>query len=192
MEVKIINIFVFILGLMLVGIGYLAWKLNKYTEVKNCVPTFADGDGPYYKQNSVERYKLVPDNNQGEKLVISGKLLRSDCKTPIANAVLDIWQADENGTYQDDWYRGRIKTDKRGNYRFETVWPKGYGEGTAFRPPHVHFKVWENNNLLITSEMFFPDVRGKQGFNDAYIMRILSKISNGKHTHRGFHDIILP
>jgi len=47
-----------------------------------CVPTFADGGGPYYKSNSpYNREKIVPDKNNGEQLVVSGKMLRNDCKT---------------------------------------------------------------------------------------------------------------
>ncbi len=174
-------------------VTYWGWKLgNTENSVIACIPTFPDGDGPYYKTDAPQRYKIVPQNSNGEKLVISGKLLRNDCKGVVANTIIDIWQADETGVYKDDWYRGRVTTDSKGRYKFETVMPSGYGEGTGFRPPHIHFKIWENNKLLITSEMFFPESKGKHGIEDAFIMKLNSKTFFNKTTHTGYHDIILP
>lgn len=158
-----------------------------------CIPTFADGDGPYYQPNSQQRTTLVPDTTKGEKLLVKGKVYKNDCRTPFANVILDIWQADENGKYQKEWYRGRVQVDNKGNYSFTTIKPKGYGEGTGYRPPHIHFKVWDNNQLLITSEMFFPDVKGKKGFNDAFIVQLEEKKSLfGAKSLVATHNIIVP
>lgn len=183
-------------------IGLLYFILNDQTSVSrneanrisaidpsNCIPTFADGGGPYYQPNTPFRKNLAPGNNKGVKLAVNGKILEKDCKTPVSNAVLDVWQANESGNYEDEWYRGQIRTGRDGSYKFETVIPKGYGEGTAFRPPHIHFKVWLDGKELITSQMFFPESKGKPGFNDAYIMEVESKNNN---SFEGYHDIILP
>lgn len=159
---------------------------------KECVPTFADGGGPYYLSNAPFRNKIAPDINNGEKLIVKGKILENDCKTIVANATLDIWQANESGDYEDEWYRGQVKTDSNGNYEFETVIPEGYGEGTGYRPPHIHFKVFKGNAEIITSQMFFPEVQGTPGFEDAYIMKVESTEKNGMQIHNGYHDIILP
>lgn len=159
---------------------------------EECIPTFRDGGGPYYQLNSPFREKIVPDINNGERLIVSGKILRNDCKTLVPNAVLDIWQANESGRYEDTWYRGRVTSDKDGNYKFETVVPKGYGEGTGYRPPHIHFKVFVSNQEVVTSQMFFPEVKGAPGFEDAFIMKIESTEENGKVVHFGNHNIILP
>jgi protocatechuate 3,4-dioxygenase beta subunit len=161
---------------------------NNNQTVANCVPTFADGGGPYYKPNSPFRTKIVPENTSGQKLTVSGKVLMNDCKTVMPNAVLDIWQADENGKYQDSWYRGQVRTDSEGNYSFESVLPKGYGEGTGYRPPHIHFKVFVNNQEIITSQMFFPDVTGRSGFDNAFIV----KLEKNNSEFKASHNIILP
>lgn len=157
-----------------------------------CTPTFRDGGGPYYKSNSPFREKIVPEINNGEKLIVTGRVLKNDCTTTVSNAVLDIWQANETGSYQDEWYRGQIKSDESGNYKFETVIPKGYGEGTGYRPPHIHFKVFIEGTEIITSQMFFPEVKGKSGFDDAYIMKVETTGESVSKTHNGYHDIILP
>lgn len=159
---------------------------------EGCIPTFADGGGPYYKANSPFRTKIVPDQNNGEKLVVKGKVLLNDCKTPVPAAIIDIWQANETGSYQDEWYRGQVTANDKGEYMFETVVPKGYGEGTAFRPPHIHFKIFRDNVEVITSQMFFPEVEGTPGFDKAYIMKLEEKSAFGTRSFEGYHDIILP
>lgn len=177
-----------ILGLLIIRFG----GSDQTAVTTPCVPTFVDGGGPYYQPNSPFREKIVPDENNGEVLTVSGKVLRRDCQTPVANAVIDLWQANESGNYEDEWYRGQIRTDRSGNYSFITVVPKGYGEGTAFRPPHIHFKVFVEGNEIITSQMFFPESKGRPGFEDAYIMKLESTEKNGEQIHEGYHDIILP
>jgi protocatechuate 3,4-dioxygenase beta subunit len=158
-----------------------------------CTPTFEDGDGPYYVPNSPNRSILNSPSSRAVSLTVSGRLLKSDCKTPVTRAVIDLWQANENGIYVNEWNRGKIVTNNKGEYQFSTIVPKGYGEGTAYRPPHIHFKIWVDNQLLITSEMFFPDVHGKEGFHDAYIMDLLKQSSFfGRGHWIGHHDIILP
>lgn len=157
-----------------------------------CEPTFLDGGGPYYLANAPFREHIAPDANEGDALVVQGRVLEEDCKTPVAGAIVDAWQASEDGSYENEWYRGRVRTNERGEYRFETVIPKGYGEGTGYRPPHIHFKIWQGNTLRITSQMFFPEISGTRGFDDAYIMSVITKPGLFGERHFGFHNIILP
>ncbi len=191
----------FIVGLLvLIGAGYATFQRSKQSfitplntqSVFPCVPTFADGDGPYYLPNAPMQSDFRAPGTRGVSLTVRGKVFRSDCVTPAANIELDLWQANENGIYVNEWNRGRIRTNADGSYTFTTVVPKGYGEGTAYRPPHIHFKVRENGNLLVTSEMFFPDVKGKEGFNDAFIMQYQEQNVLGKISAQGYHTIILP
>lgn len=184
---------------VLVGIGVLIsifiFTFSKSGQKEDhalCVPAFVDGGGPYYKSNVPFRKKITPDQNDGEILIVKGKVLKNDCKTSVQGAVIDIWQASEEGSYEDQYYRGKVKSDRNGEYMFETVMPKGYGKGTAYRPPHIHFKIFINNAEVITSQMFFPEAKGKPGFEEAYIMNLESKKFFGKVRHCGYHDIILP
>lgn len=157
-----------------------------------CVPTFVDGGGPYYEANTEFREQLAPDDTVGDRLIVQGLVLNSDCSAPLANAIVDIWQANASGEYEDDWYRGRVLTDADGYYQFETVVPEGYGEGTGYRPPHIHFKIWDDTQLLITSQMFFPEVKGTPGFEDAYIMLLETIETEGEIIHYGYHNIVVP
>lgn len=197
-----------VLSLVLLGTLSLVWLETRANSLANlaqqvdliqsapttkvgCIPTFVDGGGPYYFPNSPFRAEIAPTNHQGEVLTVTGKVLMNDCVTPLADVLVDVWQANESGNYEDEWYRGQVKTTATGEYGFTTVIPKGYGEGTAFRPPHIHFKIWQNNQELITSQMFLPASRA-QGIEEAYIIRITSKTENDKPVHSGYHDLIMP
>lgn len=162
--------------------------IDAYTADQPCTPTFKDGGGPYYEPNTPFRDDIAPSVNTGDRLIVSGRLYESDCLTPIAHGVIDIWQASEEGNYEAEWYRGQITTDSQGYYSFSTVIPLGYGEGTAYRPPHIHFKVHINGIEQITSQMFFPIVRGTPGFDEAYIMHLEKE----DDAYYGYHNIILP
>ena len=159
---------------------------------KPCIPTFQDGDGPYYLSTAPFRSNVRPPSVTGTLLTVNGKVVANDCKTPLAGVIVDFWQANEHGVYVNEWYRGRVITNKNGEYRFQTVLPQGYGEGTAYRPPHIHFKIWDSTTLKITSEMFFPDVRGREGFHDAYNADVVATRSWGKVELTATHTIVVP
>jgi protocatechuate 3,4-dioxygenase beta subunit len=159
---------------------------------EDCIPTFADGGGPYYQANSPFREKIVPENVVADTLIVQGKVLHNDCLTPVDIAIVDVWQANEMGEYQDDWYRGQIEVNEEGEYRFESIVPLGYGSGTGYRPPHIHFKIHIEGTEVITSQMFFPEARGREGFLDAYIMNIEEQMINDEVVYFGYHDIVLP
>ena len=156
--------------------------------VTECVPTFYDGDGPYYLPDTPMRAQLAPQDSKATKLVISGRLLNSNCTRALGNAEIDIWQADDTGEYRNEWYRGRITTNANGEFAFETIMPKGYGEGTGYRPPHIHYKIRVGDRLLVTSEIFFADTRDKPGFNNAYIVTL----TNDNNIKRGNYNIVVP
>src|SRR5262245_13624607 len=65
---------------------------------------------------------IAPRDHAGDPAVVSGRVLGLDGK-PIANAELDVWQADSNGLYdaqrpdaEELHMRGRFHTDKDGRY----------------------------------------------------------------------------
>lgn len=162
-------------------------KLITYESLQGCIPTFQDGGGPYYQANTPFRDRISPAENEGDTLVVSGRVLAADCHTPLSDVIVDIWQANESGNYEDEWYRGRVRTAADGSYQFTTVIPQGYGAGTAYRPPHIHFKIWQGDQLLITSQMFLPASRA-QGIEEAYIVDLSKDIFGN---YKAKHNIIL-
>ena len=72
-------------------------------------------EGPYFTANSPERASLLEDGMAGTKLIVTGYVYDTNCQ-PVANALLDFWQADANGVYDNSGYtlRGHQFTDANG------------------------------------------------------------------------------
>jgi protocatechuate 3,4-dioxygenase beta subunit len=111
-------------------------------------------EGPYYKANPPQNATLRTAGVAGTPLTLTGYVVSTSCQ-PIANAKLDFWQADGNGSYDNSGYtlRGWQLTDQSGAYRLETVIPGLY----PGRTEHIHFKVTVNGKTY-TSQLFFPGV----------------------------------
>jgi protocatechuate 3,4-dioxygenase beta subunit len=115
--------------------------------------TVAQTEGPYFKTNSPERISLVDTSVQGTLLTITGQVLSPD-GTPVADALLDFWQADASGTYDNSGYnlRGHQYTDANGYYTLTTVVPGLYPGRTR----HIHVKVQAPNGPMLTTQLYFP------------------------------------
>jgi len=113
--------------------------------------TQKDQEGPYYKLNAPERAVI---ETKGDAIVIKGQVLRADdCSTPVAGALLDIWHCDDDGNYDMSGYkcRGVVRTDAKGNYQFETIYPPSYGN----RPRHIHVKIRAQGFKDLTTQIYF-------------------------------------
>jgi protocatechuate 3,4-dioxygenase beta subunit len=73
---------------------------------------------------------------------------------PIAHALLDFWQADSNGNYDNTGFRlrGHQYTDNQGRYSLETVVPGEYPGRTR----HIHVKVQAPGHPVLTTQLYFP------------------------------------
>ena len=120
----------------------------------DCVTT-TDIQGPFYIPNAPASPSLAPDNASGEVCFVTGTVYYNDCNTPIKNALVDVWHANDAGGYEDDHYRGRVWTDEGGNYSFQTVLPGKYLNGNQFRPRHFHYKVSKDGNAELTTQIYF-------------------------------------
>jgi protocatechuate 3,4-dioxygenase beta subunit len=116
--------------------------------------TPAQTEGPYFKASSPERTSLVEPGMAGTRLVITGRVLTPDGQ-PVAGALLDFWQADDAGSYDNSGYglRGHQYTDANGNYTVETIVPGLYPGRTR----HIHVKVQAPNGPVLTTQLYFPD-----------------------------------
>ena len=86
--------------------------------------TPASTEDPYYTVNTPERASLFEPGLPGTVLTLTGFVLTADCQ-PVANALLDFWQADSHGVYDNTGYtlRGRQYADANRYYQLETVVP---------------------------------------------------------------------
>ncbi|MEJ2597925.1 MAG: hypothetical protein P8Z00_06295 [Anaerolineales bacterium] len=112
-------------------------------------------EGPYYKTGSPERASLIEPGMKGTRLSLSGYVLTSDCQ-PVTHAMLDFWQANAQGKYDNNGYtlRGHEYTDENGYYHLDTIVPGIY----PARTEHIHVKVQAPGGPLLTTQLFFPGV----------------------------------
>jgi protocatechuate 3,4-dioxygenase beta subunit len=116
-------------------------------------PSPAQTEGPYFTPNSPLRASLLESGITGTVLVLAGKVLTRSCK-PVANALLDFWQADTGGNYDNSGYRlrGHQFTNAAGEYRLDTIVPGLYPGRTR----HIHVKVQAPSRPVLTTQLYFP------------------------------------
>lgn len=107
----------------------------------------------------------------GERIIVAGRVLDEDGR-PVANQLIEVWQANAAGRYQHKRDQhdapldpnftgtGRMMTDADGNYRFVTIRPGAYpwrNHPNAWRPAHIHFSLFGNAFATrLVTQMYFP------------------------------------
>jgi protocatechuate 3,4-dioxygenase beta subunit len=117
-------------------------------------PTVRQTDGPYFKPSSPQRADLIEPGMAGRPLDVSGFVVSRACK-PVAHALIDVWQADDTGLYDNQGFRlrGHLFTDAGGRYTLRTIVPGAYDGRTR----HIHVKVQAPGRPLLTTQVYFPD-----------------------------------
>ncbi len=115
--------------------------------------TLAQTEGPYFKPSSPERIELIEEGMAGQPIELAGFALTRACK-PLAGALLDFWQADDQGRYDNSGFRlrGHQFTDAEGRYRLRSVVPGPYPGRTR----HIHVKVQPRGGRVLTTQLYFP------------------------------------
>ena len=115
--------------------------------------TSAQTEGPFFKPKSPLRSDLRQGGLSGEVVTLTGFVLTRHCQ-PVANALVDLWHADEAGEYDNRGFRGRGHqfTDAQGRFRFVTIVPARYPGRTR----HYHVKVQAANGPVLTTQLYFP------------------------------------
>jgi hypothetical protein len=100
-------------------------------------------------------------SRRGRPLVVSGRVLASDCATPLSGATVTVWQTNGDGEYGPSanqaccYLQGTMTTGADGRYEFETVKP-GHYKGAASPPPaHIHFEVRHPDGRGLLTELLF-------------------------------------
>jgi catechol 1,2-dioxygenase len=132
--------------------------------------------GPFYRPGAEELPPgaSISKDGQGEPAVLIGRVLDID-GAPIPNALLDIWETNENGLYdQQDPdqpemnLRGKFRTDAEGRYYVVAIKPVDYPIPTdgpvgemlraSLRPhhraAHIHLIVSAEGYRPVTTHLF--------------------------------------
>jgi len=156
--------------LLLQGLTVGAASLVARGAFAEALATAVTGDGPYYP----DRLPLDTDNDLivindqltpavGEIAHFGGRLL-DESGAPVANAFIEIWQADVNGSYIHTEGRndgkldgnfqgyGRFLTASDGRYYFRTIKPVPYTLQGQFRAPHIHVAVSKGGKRIMATQ----------------------------------------
>jgi protocatechuate 3,4-dioxygenase beta subunit len=112
--------------------------------------------GPFYKAGAPYRSDIT-DGAAGMPLIVEGTVRGCDCETPLEGAIVDVWQADDSGAYDNTGYvlRGKVMTDEAGRYEIHTIMPGLYLNGATYRPRHIHYKVSHEDGTTLTTQLYF-------------------------------------
>jgi protocatechuate 3,4-dioxygenase beta subunit len=128
--------------------------------------------GPFYTPNTPERRSLLELGMPGTRLVVSGYVYSTGCQ-PISGALLDFWQADDAGVYDNEGYRlrGHQFADEDGRFELETIVPGLYPGRTR----HIHVIAQAPNQPILITQLYFPEEPANASdaiFNPALVMDV--------------------
>ncbi len=131
-------------------------------------PLFTSGDVADTDNDLTAQHAGAP---LGERMIVSGRVLDEGGR-PVANALIEMWQANASGRYRhpvdnhdaplDPNFTGfgRVVTDAQGHYRFKTIKPGAYpwrNHFNAWRPAHLHFSLFgQGFAQRLVTQMYFP------------------------------------
>jgi protocatechuate 3,4-dioxygenase beta subunit len=135
-------------------------------------PTLPEIEGPFFKPKSPWRSDLREPDLPGRPAELSGAVLTRSCR-PVANALVELWHADDGGEYDNKGFRlrGHVFTDAQGRYAFRTIVPGLYPGRTR----HYHVKVQAPRRPVLTTQFYFPDEpqnRHDEFFHNELVMRV--------------------
>lgn len=168
----------FILASDVLGLSMLVVQMNNRFSADATPATVL---GPFHIDGSpaAEYGHDMSDGLPGRPLFITGRVLDT-AGNPIPGAVLDVWQADSDGTYEaqlpdvdEARLRAKYRAREDGTYCVRTIAPLGYAipmdgpvgdliartDISHFRPAHVHFLLEEPGYERLVTHLFEEGTR---------------------------------
>jgi protocatechuate 3,4-dioxygenase beta subunit len=158
-------------------------------------PTCDDGDdptpsqieGPYFKPNSPQRTNLLEPGTPGTPLTVTGYVFGLACR-PISGALLDFWQADTDGAYDNTGFRfrGHQYTGADGAFTLTTIVPGLYPGRTR----HLHVKVQAPGRPVLTTQLYFPN-EPRNNTDSIFDPRLLMTVRDAGGGREASFDLVL-
>lgn len=166
----------FILASDVIGLSMLVVQMNNRYSDKATPATVL---GPFHIDDSpAAPFGFdMSDGIAGTPLFVTGTVTDTT-GTPLGGAVLDVWQADAEGTYEAQMpeidearLRAKYQTRDDGTYCVRTIAPLGYTipmdgpvgaligktEISEYRPAHIHFMFDEPGHKKLITHLFQQD-----------------------------------
>lgn len=162
--------------------------------------------GPFHRRGAPFRGKVTPPLEPGNLLLIRGRVFGLDTRRPLPNTVLDVWQANAEGRYDNDdprnppaaevfLNRARLLTDENGFYEYETIHPGAYRiAADQWRPPHIHYWVRHPQYTELVTQLYFrgdPHQRGDAWIKPSLIIDLAEQRTRRGNYKIGTFDIVL-
>jgi catechol 1,2-dioxygenase len=140
--------------------GSVSWNGKSF---EGDTPTTTDILGPFYRPGAPLRTNLRLPDTKGAPIVLKGIVFKEDGKTPVNDALVEIWHCDEHEVYDnasDEYnYRGGQKTKADGKYEFKSILPVPYKANptneASWRPAHIHMRVSVPNQQDLVTQLYF-------------------------------------
>jgi protocatechuate 3,4-dioxygenase beta subunit len=149
--------------------------------------TVPQTEGPFYTPDTPQRQSLLEPGMAGTKLVVSGYVYDTACQ-PVPGALLDFWQCDDAGVYDNTGYRlrGHQFADDEGQFVLETIVPGLY----TGRTRHIHVRAQAPNQPVLTTQLYFPDepANATDGIFDPALVMDMEDAADGEV---GFFTFVL-
>jgi protocatechuate 3,4-dioxygenase beta subunit len=117
-------------------------------------PTPPDILGPYYRPGAPFCDSLTSDSN----LTVHGRVTDVDGNR-VESVILDVWQANAAGEYDNETYRFRCRVPAPGGeYHLHTIRPGDYkiaDDPPDYRCAHIHVKVTAPGYKPLTTQLYF-------------------------------------
>jgi protocatechuate 3,4-dioxygenase beta subunit len=152
-------------------------------------PTPPQTEGPYFKPNSPARSSLLEPGMNGTVLTVTGRVFAARTCRPLGQVLLDFWQCDAAGVYDNRGYRlrGHQYTTTNGGFSLTTIWPGLYPGRTR----HIHLKLQAPYQRILTTQLYFPG-EPRNSRDPIFDPRLLMEISNNPDgTRNGVFDFVL-
>ena len=180
--------------------GFTKWNGKNF--IGNS-PTTTDILGPFYRPGAPFRSNIIPPGSKGDLLHLGGTVFKDDGKTVLKDALIEIWQCDENKYYDnvsDDFlFRGAVKTGKDGKYNFITIVPVPYqatpGNEDSWRPAHIHIRVSSTSQQDLITQIYLKDGeyidKDRSSSSSEAVNRILKMTKNASNENLINFDIVM-
>lgn len=140
--------------------GSVSWNGKSF---EGDTPTTTDILGPFYRPEAPIRTNLRLASSTGTPIVLKGIIFKEEGKTPVNDALVEIWHCDEHEVYDnasDEYnYRGGQKTKADGKYEFKSILPVPYKANptneASWRPAHIHMRVSVPNQQDLITQLYF-------------------------------------
>lgn len=122
---------------------------------------------------------VPPGDEPGERLILTGRVYRTDGRTPAPGVIIYVHHANARGIYptrgdekgwgrRHGYLRAWAKTSEAGDYRFETIRPAPYPSRAI--PAHIHMTIkepgrreyWIDDVVFADDSLVTPQYRARE------------------------------